>query len=72
MLKVQTKWKGACPRHRRYNPALEGEGGIAGGCRLCTMLMNVWRSWINGWGKFDAQRLLFESAVSDPEVKAGK
>lgn len=36
VLKIQ--WKGTCPRHRKYNPRLQGEAGIKGGCSTCFAL----------------------------------
>jgi len=42
MLKLGTlRWKGRCGRHPRYDPAVDGEGGIRGGCRRCMDLLEI-------------------------------
>jgi hypothetical protein len=44
MLKVgSVRWKGRCARHPRYDPAVDGLGGIRGGCRRCEMLLEIWQ-----------------------------
>jgi hypothetical protein len=32
-----------CPKHKRYNPARDGEGAIRGGCAQCQAL---WQAWL--------------------------
>jgi len=41
MLAIRWRWKGKCPKHVRYNPAKDGEGGIKGACPHCRMLLKV-------------------------------
>jgi len=42
MLKLGTlRWKGRCARHPRYDPALDGEGGVRGGCTRCLRLLEI-------------------------------
>jgi len=41
MLKIRIKENVKCPRHPRYNPELEGESGIKGGCVHCTALFGL-------------------------------
>ena len=31
-----------CPKHSRYNPAADGDGGIVGGCSTCQQILSVW------------------------------
>jgi hypothetical protein len=38
------KCKLSCPKHPRYDPAMEGEGGIKGGCEVCRLLLQAHRS----------------------------
>lgn len=42
MLKIGTvKWKGKCPNHPKYNPAIDGQGAIRGGCGRCGALFEI-------------------------------
>ncbi|MEI9974775.1 MAG: hypothetical protein WDO73_23660 [Ignavibacteriota bacterium] len=44
-LKVRSrKFEGRCARHKGYNPAVEGRGGIRGACARCTLLCDIWES----------------------------
>ena len=36
------KFEGRCARHKRYNPAIDGRGGIRGGCPRCQLLCDIW------------------------------
>jgi hypothetical protein len=36
------KFDGRCARHKRYNPAIDGAGGIVGACPRCTLLHDIW------------------------------
>ena len=36
------KFVGRCARHKRYNPAVDGRGGIKGGCARCSLLADIW------------------------------
>jgi hypothetical protein len=36
------KFEGRCARHKRYNPAVDGLGGIRGGCSRCQLLHDIW------------------------------
>jgi hypothetical protein len=40
---LKSKFYGSCPKHSRYNPALQGEGAIKGGCPVCSALHQVIR-----------------------------
>jgi hypothetical protein len=43
MLKIGVvRWKGRCSKHPRYNPEMDGLGGIRGGCRRCEMLLEIY------------------------------
>lgn len=42
MLKIH--WK--CAKHPRYNPEVEGEAGIRGGCTVCYELYTLYRSYV--------------------------
>lgn len=39
---IRFKFKGKCPRHPHYNPAVDGFGGIKGACHDCQQLHRVW------------------------------
>jgi hypothetical protein len=44
-LKVRSRsFKGRCSKHKRYNPAVDGAGGIKGGCPRCGLLLEIWES----------------------------
>jgi hypothetical protein len=44
-LKIRSrKFDGRCARHKRYNPAIDGRGGIKGGCNRCELLCNIWET----------------------------
>ena len=38
------KFEGRCAKHKRYNPAVDGRGGIRGACIRCTLLCDIWES----------------------------
>jgi hypothetical protein len=38
------KFDGRCGRHKRYNPAVDGQGGIKGGCPRCALLFEIWQT----------------------------
>ena len=38
------KFDGRCARHKRYNPAVDGQGAIKGGCPRCTLLFDIWQA----------------------------
>jgi hypothetical protein len=44
-LKIRSrKFDGRCARHKGYNPAVDGRGGIKGACTRCTLLCEIWES----------------------------
>jgi hypothetical protein len=44
-LKIRSrKFDGRCAKHKRYNPATDGVGGIRGGCPRCGLLFEIWES----------------------------
>jgi hypothetical protein len=44
-LKIRSrKFEGRCSRHKRYNPAVDGQGGIRGGCPRCSLLFDIWQA----------------------------
>jgi hypothetical protein len=44
-LKIRSrKFEGRCSRHKRYNPAVDGIGGIVGACPRCTLLFEIWET----------------------------
>ena len=44
-MKIRSRrFKGRCSRHKRYNPAIDGVGGIRGGCTRCTLLLEIWET----------------------------
>ena len=36
------KFEGRCSKHKRYNPAVDGQGGIKAGCARCALLFDIW------------------------------
>lgn len=42
-LKLKFRESVSCPRHPRYNPELDGESGIKGGCLFCYRLLELLR-----------------------------
>lgn len=43
MLKIgSVKWRGKCPRHPRFDPYLDGRGGIRGNCEKCRALCDIY------------------------------
>jgi hypothetical protein len=44
-LKIRTRrFEGRCARHKRYNPATDGRGGIRGGCQRCGLLADIYET----------------------------
>jgi hypothetical protein len=43
MVKIgSVKWQGRCAKHPRYDPEVDGAGGIRGGCVRCDQLLEIW------------------------------
>ena len=40
------KFEGRCGRHKRYNPAVDGQAGIKGACPRCLLLFDIWETSI--------------------------
>jgi hypothetical protein len=40
-VRVKVNFKISCPKHRRYDPAQDGEAGIKGGCIICTLMLGL-------------------------------
>jgi hypothetical protein len=38
------KFDGRCAKHKSYNPAVDGPGGIRGACARCTLLFEIWEA----------------------------
>jgi hypothetical protein len=38
------KFDGRCARHKGYNPAVDGQGGIKAGCARCGLLFDIWQT----------------------------
>ncbi len=38
------KFTGRCAKHKRYNPAVDGQGGIRGACARCSLLFDIWQA----------------------------
>ena len=44
-LKIRSrKFEGRCARHKRYNPAVDGQGGIKAGCVRCNLIFEIWET----------------------------
>ena len=47
-MKIRSRrFKGRCSKHKRYNPAVDGAGGIKGGCPRCGLLLEIWETSLN-------------------------
>ena len=38
------KFDGRCAKHKGYNPAVDGRGGIRAGCQRCNLLADIWEA----------------------------
>lgn len=38
------KFDGRCAKHKSYNPAVDGRGGIRGACARCGLLADIWET----------------------------
>jgi hypothetical protein len=38
------KFEGRCSRHKGFNPAVDGRGGVRGACARCTLLTDIWEA----------------------------
>ena len=38
------KFVGRCSRHKGFNPAVDGRGGVKGACARCTLLTDIWEA----------------------------
>ena len=47
MLKITLK----CPKHPKYNPEKDREGGIKGNCKDCYNLFTFWKFSLDYWRK---------------------
>jgi len=44
-LKIRSrKFEGRCSKHKRYNPAVDGQAGIRGDCPRCLLLFDIWET----------------------------
>jgi hypothetical protein len=41
------KFDGRCAKHKAYNPAVDGRGGVRGGCNRCSLLADIWEASLN-------------------------
>lgn len=41
------KFEGRCAKHKNFNPAVDGRGGIKGGCSRCSLLCDIWEVSMN-------------------------
>lgn len=43
-VKIRSRqFEGRCAKHKGYNPAVEGAGGV-GNCARCQLLFEIWRA----------------------------
>ena len=38
------KFDGRCAKHKGYNPAVDGRGGVIGACARCSLLCDIWET----------------------------
>ncbi len=44
-MKIRSRrFSGRCAKHKRYNPAVDGRGGIKGNCPRCVLLCEIWEA----------------------------
>lgn len=44
-MKIRSRrFSGRCARHKSYNPAVDGRGGIKGNCARCNLLCDIWET----------------------------
>jgi hypothetical protein len=44
-LKIRArKFDGRCAKHKGYNPAVDGRGGVIGACARCSLLCDIWET----------------------------
>jgi hypothetical protein len=44
-MKIRSRrFQGRCAKHKEYNPAVDGRGGVLGGCPRCNLLCDIWES----------------------------
>lgn len=69
-MKVRSrKFEGRCAKHKGYNPAIDGRGGIRGACSRCGLLCDIWESSLQLnqlIRRFDPQ---YDDARRPPELK---
>jgi len=47
-LKIRArKFEGRCAKHKQFNPAVDGRGGVKGGCPRCSLLCDIWEVSLN-------------------------
>jgi hypothetical protein len=45
LLRIRTRrFRGRCARHKRYNPAVDGRGGIKANCGRCDLLAEIYET----------------------------
>jgi hypothetical protein len=45
LLRIRTRrFAARCSRHKRYNPAVDGRGGIKGACSRCSLLADIYEA----------------------------
>jgi hypothetical protein len=59
LLRIRARrFAGRCARHKRYNPAIDGRGGIKGACARCSLLADIYEASLSLNGlirRFDAR-----------------
>jgi len=38
------KFEGRCAKHKQFNPAVDGRGGVKGACGRCSLLADIWET----------------------------
>jgi hypothetical protein len=38
------KFEGRCAKHKGFNPAVDGRGGVKGACARCSLLTDIWEA----------------------------
>lgn len=64
------KFDGRCAKHKAYNPAVDGRGGIRGGCQRCGLLADIWETSLKLnqlIRKFDPSHDDLERRVPEPQ-----
>jgi len=66
-MKIRSRrFSGRCAKHKSYNPAVDGRGGIKGNCARCNLLADIWETAL----RLNALIRRFDPAFDDTKAPA--